>query len=228
MATVRFSDELKARIKRNAEKIYNKRLTKLKEDFVSSRNLGEELYQLAFSNTLDSQPDWYFEKAEGCTFEGFYNLPNDMSREQKYLYDDLGFEYKYPTEHAVPNDSRGSKFKEENKCRLSSYGTFELDYTSSKWDSIKRDVLTYTQQRRQLELDRYEFVEGVMAVVEAHATLAPAVKSWSGLWELVPESYQERAKRVVPKADRRVVTRDKADVDLSKMTGVVVASKLTK
>ena len=228
MATVRFSDELKSRIKGNAKEIYDKKLKKLKEDFVSSRNFGEELYQLTFSNTLDSQPDWYFEQQEACTFEGFYNLPENMSREQKYLYDDLDFGFKYSTKHAIPNDCKGSKFKDDNKCRLSSYGTWTLDYESSKWDGIKRDVLVYTQQRRQLELDRYEFVEGVMAVVEAHATLAPAVKSWSGLWELVPESYRTRARQVVPKKERQVITRDKAEVDLSKMTGVVVASKLTK
>jgi hypothetical protein len=228
MATVRFSDELKHRIKRNAHAIYTKKLDKLKEDFVSSRNFGEELYQLTFSNTLDSQPDWYFEKREICTFEGFYNLPENMSKEQKYLYDDLDFGYKYPTQHAVPYDCKGDKFKDDNKCRLSGYGTWTLDYESSKWDSIKKDVMVYTQQRSQIWAERDEFVDGVMAVVDAHATLAPAVKAWSGLWELVPEEYQERAKKVVPKADRRVVTRDKAEVDLNKLTGVVVASKLTK
>ena len=228
MATVRFSEELKGRIKRNAQAIYDKKMEKLKEDFVSSRNFGEELYQLTFGNTLDSQPDWYFEKRDLCTFEGFYNLPENMSKEQKYLYDDLDFGYKYPTKHAVPYDCKGDKFKDDNKCRLSGYGTWTLDYESSKWDGIKRDVLVYTQQRSQIWAEGEEFVDGVMAVVNAHATLAPAVKAWAGLWELVPESYQERAKRVVPKADRRVVTRDKAEVDLNKLTGVVVASKLTK
>ena len=43
MATVRFSEELKGRIKRNAQAIYDKKMEKLKEDFVSSSNFGEEL-----------------------------------------------------------------------------------------------------------------------------------------------------------------------------------------
>ena len=88
--------------------------------------------------------------------------------------------------------------------------------------------MVYTQQRSQIWAEGEEFVDGVMAVVNAPATLAPAVKAWSGLWELVPEEYQERAKRVVPKKERQVVTRDGADVDLNKLTGVGVASKLTK
>ena len=58
MATVRFSEELKHKIKSNAEKIYEDKDIKLKNDFMASRNFGEELYQLTFSNTLDSQPDW--------------------------------------------------------------------------------------------------------------------------------------------------------------------------
>ena len=228
MATVRFSEELKHKIKSNAEKIYEDKDIKLKNDFMASRNFGEELYQLTFSNTLDSQPDWCFEKAEDCTFEGFYNLPDSMTREQKYLYEGLSLTYKYPTKHAIPRDGKATGFKADKKCRLSGYGTWSLDYESSKWDSIKKDVMVYTQQRSQIWAEGEEFVDGVMAVVNAHATLAPAVKAWSGLWELVPEEYEERAKRVVPKKERQVVTRDGADVDLNKLTGVVVASKLTK
>jgi len=228
MATVRFSDELKGRIKRNANKIYEEKIVSYEKNFIASSSLGEEIYNLILGNTLDNQPDWCFDTIDHIEIEGFYNVPESLSASDKGLLNHYSLRYEFPTTHAVPYGGTRATFKQAKGCTLSSYGRVNLDYTDSRWDSVKSQLMAHKKGEKAINHEREEFVDGVMAVVNAHATLAPAVKVWSGLWELVPESYQERARQVVPKKERQVVTREGADVDLNKMTGVVVASKLTK
>ena len=228
MATVRFSEELKSYIRGNARNIYEEKLSRYENNFIATSNLGEEIYNLVLGKSLDVQPDWCFDTISHIEITDFYNIPDSLSDSDKGLLNHYGLRYEFSTAHAVPYGGTRDTFKQAKGCTLSSYGRVSMDYTDSRWDSIKSQLMAHKQGEKAIKHERDEFVDGVMAVVNAHATLAPAVKAWSGLWELVPEEYQERAKRVVSKKERQVVTREGADVDLNKMTGVVVASKLTK
>jgi hypothetical protein len=68
------------------------------------------------------------------------------------------------------------------------------------------------------------FVEQVKKIINAHATLAPALKLWQPLWDLIPEDYKERHRKVV----ERTKSDTQVDVDLGSLTATVVAHKLTR
>jgi len=61
-------------------------------------------------------------------------------------------------------------------------------------------------------------------VIEAHATLAPALKMWQPLWDLIPEEYKDRHRQVVEREKKDV----KVDVDLTALTAQVAFHKMTR
>ena len=90
---------------------------------------------------------------------------------------------------------------------------------------IKQQLDDYVSGVKALEGQRDEFVAGVKKVVEAHSTLAPALKAWPPLWDLVPEEYRERHRKVV---ERTKPEAGEIDVDLSKLTATVAVHKMVK
>ena len=58
-----------------------------------------------------------------------------------------------------------------------------------------------------------------------YSTLAPALKAWPALWDLLDEDTKERHKKIV---ERKKKDTDDIGVDLNSMTAAVTFSKLTR
>ena len=68
------------------------------------------------------------------------------------------------------------------------------------------------------------FLEGVTKVITTYSTLAPALKAWPPLWDLVPESAKVRHRTIVDRKKTEVVIEG---VDLDSMTAVSALAKLS-
>lgn len=91
------------------------------------------------------------------------------------------------------------------------------------WGELEADAIKYQNAVRAAE-DRVEqFIDSVNKLLDTYTTLAPALKAWPALWELVPDEYKERHKKVVAKATRETLT---PAVDLTSMTAVIAAAKM--
>ena len=231
MATVKFSAELKDKIIDNAKDIYLVKLRKLKEDMIASDNLGNEIMDILFGSTLDVQPSYMFETIKAVGIERFYNVnkenaPDGMSGDDWESLHAISLEYPLPKERCLPRTTDSDEFVKDKGCKCS-WGEFRLDVTDNRWSRIKDKLLVYTANRDELSRQMEEFVDKVDKLMDSYATLAPAVKAWSGLWELVPEDYRERATR---KVDRRKVDREELDkdMDFDSMTVVVAKHKLSQ
>jgi hypothetical protein len=64
----------------------------------------------------------------------------------------------------------------------------------------------------------------VQKILHAHATLAPALKAWPALWDLLPESVKNKHRLVVSKASSEKPDLD--GVDVASLTATVVMNKL--
>jgi hypothetical protein len=97
------------------------------------------------------------------------------------------------------------------------------------WADIAAAMNSYMAARSAVVRERNEFVNGVKALMDRHATLAPALKEWPPLWDLVPETFKIRHRAVVERA-KPAAKQDtrQAAVDLSKLTATIVTSKITK
>ena len=69
------------------------------------------------------------------------------------------------------------------------------------------------------------FLSSVNKLMETYTTLAPALKAWRPLWDLLPEEAKDRHKTV---KERKVVKAEELDLDLNAMTSAVALSKITK
>ena len=76
------------------------------------------------------------------------------------------------------------------------------------------------------EIKRDEFVEGVQQVINSFSTLAPALKAWPPLWDLVPDDKQRKHREIVTRS--KAVSKDDLGIDTSQLTAAVTMAKLTR
>lgn len=91
---------------------------------------------------------------------------------------------------------------------------------------IEEEYRQYMDKYVALRRKRAEFVANIGAVLDNFTTLAPALKAWPPLWDLLPDYYKDKHKEVVERTPKE---KDNPSLDkavLDKLTGVVVAKKL--
>lgn len=92
------------------------------------------------------------------------------------------------------------------------------------WSELHAEVSAWRQRVDQARQRREDFLTGVRKVLSEFSTLAPALKAWPPLWELVPEYAKNKHKEVVVR-DKKT----KPEIDtttLGKLTGAMTAVKL--
>jgi hypothetical protein len=98
-----------------------------------------------------------------------------------------------------------------------------LDSNSDVWVELEAAAITYQSIVLAAEERNNQFIDSVNKLLDTYTTLAPALKAWPALWELVPDEYKDRHKKVVAKATRETLT---PAVDLTSMTAVIAAAKM--
>jgi hypothetical protein len=76
-----------------------------------------------------------------------------------------------------------------------------------------------------VEAKQEKFLEGINKLMETYSTLAPALKAFPALWDLVPDEAKERHKKIV---ERKKAEVDVDSMDIQGMTAAVTFSKLTR
>lgn len=210
MATVRFSDELKGLIIKNAEAIFTKQL----DDALASypKDWADRVYERAFAPyipSMNSLPSCFF------TTVGTINLAKigDMKLGVACtLTNSRAYPYALPKSDDFPVTKTGYS---DTELTLKDIPMFE---------DIKAEAIAYMERVRVVRERKTMFVEQVRKIITAHATLAPALKMWQPLWDLIPEAYKERHRTIVERTKSEVTV----DVDLGSLTAAVVAHKLTR
>ena len=210
MAVVRFSDELQTAIIDNAKALFNPRITKLMD---SPPDLGDVVATMVTAEhapLVSALPREFFPWLQHVSL----TIATDRGNRS--------FELKTKNEYPVPRNwvtnSDGSKYDSGYKIVVKLPNT-------EKYAHVREQLMQWQSGIDALTQQRDEFVAGVRKLMQAHATLAPALKAWPPLWDLVPDKYKERHRKVVA---RTKVEEPALDVDLTKMTSTVVASKLIK
>jgi len=93
------------------------------------------------------------------------------------------------------------------------------------WVKLQQHAEARNAARQAAIEERTTFVAGVQTVLDAHATLAPALKMWPALWDLLPDDARTKHKDPSKRAKPEKV---ELGVDVRSMTGVVVAHKLAR
>jgi hypothetical protein len=89
------------------------------------------------------------------------------------------------------------------------------------WGEFYAEVVAYNERVSIAQQRQAEFVEMVYTVCDTYSTLAPALKAWPPLWDLIPEGAKTKHRQVVEREKKEV----KLEVDLNKLTAMSTAAK---
>ena len=205
MATVRFSTELKQQILDTAKSTMAPAVRRA-ADQRPSHDWGLRVYETVFGDVLPAVrqvPDHWFDLVGAVKLESVNGVSCYM-------------EFNLPKPMPWP-----SRFVDTAIARRRSAYTNEIAVTHELFADLAAELTQRNQTIQEASKRQSEFVEMVRKVIEAYATLAPAIKAWPPLWDLIPEPVKTRHREV---KERAVKVAD-LDVDLSKLTAMSAAAK---
>jgi hypothetical protein len=206
MATVRFSKELIARIEKQARDKMEPAIDKARALKVDDA-WGQRIYDILFA---DVQPL-------------IAQLPAGWLRTIETIeITKVGRRYYVMTFPLVSPQPWPHQFTEtELAYKRVPYGAGITLKDHLVWGEFFAEVTAYHQRVQEVSKRRDEFVEMVKKVVNAYSTLAPALKAWPPLWELIPEDVKDKHREIKVREKTEVVL----DVDINKLTAMSTAAK---
>jgi hypothetical protein len=209
MATVKFSQELRDRIVNNAKAKFSAPLQKAKES--APKDWGPRLYDAIFQQYVDNVallPLWWTSSTDRITVSHI---------------DDLHVGLSFPLGAARPYPAHmPQQWVEGMPAKRRSYGDDLTLADVPEFAELKAEVLAWKKRIAFVENQQKEFAESVQKVIHAYVTLAPALKAWPPLWELIPDDVKEKHKQIVERKVKEV----ELDVDLGRMTALASFSKI--
>lgn len=224
MAVVRFSEKLKGEILSNARDMFQKRLRDHDESLVCDH--GDKMYEQVFGEwkeMMNQLPDNFLPVEDGFRITAIWGKDSEGTVVKLPFRHTKTF--KFSKSRRVPEkilDASRGRLKEGNWRSELQYVCNMDDPEDAQFFQMVHD---WYQQGRDMRMAANEFINGVTKVMNSFTTLKPALKAWPPLWDLVPEWAKERH-REVRKREKRDPA-EELDVDLNKMTGVVIGNKLT-
>lgn len=209
MATVRITKELTETVLQSARDKFHDRITKAENSAPTGTEWGDYIYDKIFGKYLpiiQQLPTEFFDERSIITtarIGGQYtNLTFEMSSPMPWP--------KNPPADA-PAEATGY---------AASHLTLKDDLV---WGELYADVVAWKTRCAAIRKEAQEFTEGVSKLLSSYSTLAPALKAWPPLWELLPERVQNKHKEITV---RNKPEKAAPDVDTTRLTAVMAASKL--
>lgn len=206
MATVRFSKELIEKIIRNARNKMEPAITKAKEQKLDNA-WGQRIYDTIFLEVkpiISQVPAGWFKMVDKICIEQVGDTRCDM-------------QFTFATPLPWPDVFVTTDIAKRDR----SYSDGIALTDEHVWAEFYAEVVAYKQRVSIVKQRQNEFADMVKKVTEAYSTLAPALKAWPPLWELIPEDVKDTHRRIVERAKNEVVL----NVDIGKLTALSTAAK---
>lgn len=207
MATVKIGKELREAVLKKAKELFTIKQAKLREEMVLNKDYGQRVYNIIMSPYLPiiaQLPQGFFRQVEELNFsiEGV-TFPHKFSVKQPWFF-------------ANPKN---------NLIIDSGYYVTDvkLSRNATEFSEIRDVAVSYIAKKTEIDAQSQSFISGVEKILNAYSTLAPALKAWPALWDLLSDEVKAKHKEIVDRKKSEVV---EVDVDLSQLTSAVVAHKL--
>ena len=214
MATVRFSEELRATILKNAGGLYVVRETAA----LAKRpvNVVERVYDLVmapYAADIAKLPAEFFRRASVIIISTVADAAIPTPLESAKVEDHYITPSEFPAGSHVTRDAVSSYY---------SHNQWKLENTPDTAPIID-EIRIWAEGVYKVREERDKFVEGVKSVIAAYETLGPAIKAWPALIDLLPRQARAKHELVVERKKRDEVV---IETDLNVLTGAVARSKL--
>lgn len=203
MATVRFSKELQEQIIFNAIKVGSPAVERAK---ATKPDLGDRFYDIIFKDSLEHLKQLPSE---------WFGLTDDIVVETSNS-DDITFTL--PRKRPWPEQLMTVNGAETHKYRT---GRVKLNRDAPQFADLFAEVDVYITACKAAEAKQDEYVAMVKKLITTYSTLAPALKAWPALWDLIPDSYKDKHRTVVAREKKEV----ELELDFNRMTAMTAAAK---
>lgn len=208
MATVRITKELTETILGKARAKFADRIKAAEESAPTGTKWGDYVYDRLFGQympIMEQLPAEFFNRRDSIAVQRiggeYVNLTFTMSSVK-------------PWPAHLPEDAPAESYGYGGAIALSD---------DLMWGELYADVVAWKERCAAVRKEAQDFVEGVSKLLSSYSTLAPALKAWPPLWELVPERTKDRHKEITV---RNKPEKAAPDVDVGRLTAVMTASKL--
>jgi len=212
MATVRFSEELRETILKNAGGLYVAR------EVAAMANrpvyVVERVYDLVmapYAAGIAKLPAVFFRSASMIVISTVADVAIPTSLESAKIENRYITPYEFP---ALGHVTVSGGYYGSNQWKLEN---------TPETAPIIDEIRVWAEGIYKVRAERDKFVEGVKSIITAYETLGPAIKVWPALIDLLPPQAREKHELVVERKKRDEVV---VDADLSTLTSAVVRSKL--
>lgn len=206
MATVRFSKELIDRIEKQAKAKMEPAVQKAREQKPDA-SWGQRIYDILF---LEAKPIISQVPVGWLKYTKQIEISEVGGRH-------CGMTFEFATPQPWPHEFVESELAKKR----SSYGDSIVLKDHLVWGEFHAEVTAYHQRVQEAAKRRDEFVDAVKKICNTYSTLAPALKAWPPLWELVPEDVKDKHREIKEREKKEVVL----EVDLGKLTALSTAAK---
>ena len=219
MAVVRFSSELTQQITDNASDMFKaQQEAALKSEITD--DMGIQLYNWLIDSDaramMDALPRGFMRTIDHINISHFGNVSVDMN---------FPLPHPKPWPYAVQGMSKILRAGFHPNEHLNTRGP-DVD------DVVGNKLLSAFHRRREkmesVRLRKDKFVSDVCKICSAYTTLAPALKAFPALWDLLPQHAKNRHLEVVERKTASSAAALPSDVNLSEVAAVVIATKMLK
>lgn len=216
MATVRFSESLKHEINQAANSLFDARIA-LARGAIMPDDIGERVVMPYINKIIDAFKDVPTEFLHYSTSVEVRLSTVRCGRVSATLQ----LPHDCPRPRSTYSPREGVMVQESYRGLVVSLAMVAIPEDMAEGVKAREQVLVDVTEERRV------FSENLNKLITHYTTLAPALKEWPPLWDLLPESAKDRHKQITEKRKRTKAT-EELDLSLDRMTGTVVASKLAK
>ena len=219
MATVRFSDRLRDEIIQTANAKFQKAVDTANTNRPDPVLWGDKLWALIYGQ---------YESVLATIPSQFVNKTTKFSLDEIRLANSpvikVNMEFTFSKEMPWPTEGiPGSGFVKS----LSWREIYSIESEKAD-DPIVQELIALVVARQtaiqEATKRRDEFKNSVKQVINAHATLAPALKMWPPLWDLLSEDIKNKHREVTERSSK--ATAETVGVDLNRLTALASLSKM--
>lgn len=213
MATVRFSNELRHNITSKANALFTNRINAMSADVVPE-DIFQRVIEPAYSKIIEDarrMPPAFVNYTKEVSV--LLVVASSMYR-RDYV---LSYEVPVPKERVAIKDGVSA----DNNWRNLHFRVTKDVIPEDMWEGILEKARAIAALREE----HNTFTSNLDKLINHYATLAPALKEWPPLWDLLPDNAKAKHKEITEKR-KRTTAKEELDLSLDKMTGTVVASKI--
>lgn len=206
MATVRFSKELNTRIEQMARDKMQPAIDKAAAQKLDNA-WGQRIYDTIFDEVkpiISQVPAGWFKMVNKICIERVGDATCDM-------------QFTFATPLPWPDVFVATAIAKKDR----NYQDGIVLTCENVWAEFYAEVVDYHQRVSAAKFRQRDFVDMVSKVCNTYSTLAPALKAWPPLWELIPEDVKDTHRRIVERTKNEVVL----NVDIGKLTALSTAAK---